>query len=94
MTTVLIKHPVQDYTIWKAAFDNFSDTRKAAGEKSYHIYRTIRDQNKIVVVFEWDNVDKALAFLQSQELRTAMQQAGVTGQPDITVMESAAQGDT
>lgn len=94
MATVLIKHPVQDYEKWKTAFDDFVSARKAAGEKSYHIYRTIRDQNKVVVVFEWDSVDNALAFLQSQDLKAAMQQAGVSGQPDITVMESAAQGTT
>ena len=94
MATVLIKHPVQDYAQWKAAFDDFINTRKASGEKSYHIYRTINDQNNIVIVFEWDNVDNALAFLQSEDLKAAMQQAGVAGPPDITLMESAAQGDT
>ena len=45
MTTVLIKHSVEDYGKWKEAFDAFIDNRKAGGEKSYHIYRTINNQN-------------------------------------------------
>ncbi|MCK5359289.1 MAG: antibiotic biosynthesis monooxygenase [Gammaproteobacteria bacterium] len=94
MTTILIKHPVQDYTIWKGAFDSFIDTRKASGEKSYHICRPIDEPNNVVILFEWDSLDKAKAFLDSEDLKAAMQQAGVTGPPEITLMETTAKGDT
>lgn len=94
MTTVLIKHPVEDYAKWKDAFDAFIDNRKAAGEQSYHIYRTINNQNNLVIVFEWDNAENAITFLQSDELKAAMQQAGVAGPPEINIMETADKGET
>ena len=94
MTTVLIKHPVQDYATWKAAFDGFINTRKASGEKSYHICRPIDEPYHVVILFEWDNLDNAREFLDSEGLKEAMQQAGVTGPPEITLMETVAKGDT
>lgn len=94
MTTVLIKHSVEDYGKWKEAFDAFIDNRKAGGEKSYHIYRTINNQNTVVIVFEWDNAENAITFLQSDDLKAAMQQAGVTGPPEINIMETADKGET
>ena len=94
MTTVLIKHPVEDYAKWKDAFDRFIDHRKAGGEKSYHICRPIDEPTSVIILFEWDSIANAMAFLDSEELKTAMQQAGVAGPPEITIMETAAKGDT
>lgn len=94
MTTVLIKHPVQDYDKWKNAFDAFIDNRKAGGEKSYHIYRTINNQSNVIILFEWDNTENAITFLQSDDLKIAMQQAGVAGPPEINIMETADKGET
>ena len=94
MTTVLIKHQVQDYDKWKDAFDAFIDNRKAGGEKTYHIYRTLNNLNNVVVVFEWDSAENAITFLQSDELKAAMQQAGVAGPPEINIMETAEKGET
>ena len=94
MTAVLIKHPVEDYSRWKEAFDGFIANRKAGGEKSYHICRPIDEPNIVVILFEWDSIANAMAFLDSQDLKQAMQQAGVTGPPEITIMETAAKGDT
>lgn len=94
MTTVLIKHPVEDYAKWKDAFDGFIEHRKAGGELSYHICRPLNEPNSVVVLFEWDSVDNAMAFLDSQNLKEAMQEAGVAGPPEITIMETEARGDT
>jgi quinol monooxygenase YgiN len=94
MAIVLIKHPVEDYEKWKAEFDAFHDTRKSNGEQNYRIYRTIDDPNNLVAFFEWDNIDNAKAFLASSDLKDAMQEAGVSGQPEITIMEIADQGST
>lgn len=94
MTTILIKHPVEDYAKWKDAFDGFINYRKTGGEKSYQICRPVNEPNIVVILFEWDSVDNARTFLDSQELKDAMQQAGVAGQPEITIMETVAKGDT
>lgn len=92
MTTVLIKHPVEEYAKWKSAFDDFIDYRKAGGEKSYQICRPIDEPNNVVILFEWDSVENAKKFLDSQDLKDAMQKAGVVGPPEITLMETTAKG--
>ena len=94
MTTILIKHPVEDYDIWKGEFDAFHDYRKASGETCFQIYRPIDDPNYLVILFEWDSAENAKAFLDSTDLKEAMQRAGVSGQPEITIMEIADQGST
>ena len=94
MTTVLIKHPVEDYDRWKTAFDAFHDYRKTGGETRYQIYRPVDDPTNIVILFEWDSVDNAKTFLDLTELKEAMQRAGVSGPPDITIMDMADSGST
>ena len=94
MTTVLIKHPIEDYAKWKTAFDAFIEFRKAGGEQSFHVSRTVNDPNTLVILFEWDNAENAMAFLDSTDLKEAMQEAGVLGPPEITMMETATKGNT
>ena len=94
MTTILIKHPVEDYDIWKGEFDAFHDNRKASVETSFQINLPIDDPNNLVILFEWDSAENAKAFLDSTDLKEAMQRAGVSGQPEITIMEIADQGIT
>lgn len=92
MPSVLIKHRVADFDIWKAAFDGFADNRRAGGEKSYRIFQPQNDPNKLHLLFEWENLDKAQEFLSSEALKAAMQEAGVTEPPDIVFLDEAATG--
>ncbi|HBE92698.1 MAG TPA: cyclase [Gammaproteobacteria bacterium] len=94
MTTVLIKHSVEDFDKWKAEFDAFHDNRKASGEATYQIYRPIDNPNTLVILFEWDSMDNAKSFLESSDLKEAMVRAGVSSEPEITMMEMAGQGST
>ena len=72
MPHVLIRHKVEDYTKWKAVFDAHKAMRKAGGEKTYHIFHAASDPNNLVLLFEWNSLDNARRFLESQELRQAM----------------------
>ncbi len=70
---------LRNYAEWKSGFDNEQGValRKASGMKSYQILQTEQGPNKIVVLCEWDNMDDARKFLQSEELQKANQQSGV-----------------
>ena len=92
MTQVLIKHRVNDYDQWKEAFDNFADFRKSSGEKSYHIWHSADEPNDLTLLFEWDAKDRAEQFLASDELKSAMQKAGVAEEPKIQFLNQAAKG--
>jgi heme-degrading monooxygenase HmoA len=92
MTHIIIKHKVNDYETWKEVFDNFADVRKSSGEKSYRILQPTDNPNDLTLLFEWDTPKNAETFLESRELKDAMQRGGVTGEPTIQFMNEAAKG--
>ncbi len=69
---------VEDYARWKSDWDNSIDMRRASGQKSFQIFRTVDDPNSLVLFIEWDNPDNARRFVQSEELREALQRSGVS----------------
>ena len=70
---------VEDYAKWKSDIDREEDVamRKAFDMKSIQFFPTEDDPNKIVILTEFDNLDKARKFLQSEELQEVMKQSGV-----------------
>ncbi len=92
MPHVMIKHRVRDYAAWRREFDNFVDTRRSFGEKSYRILHPGDDPNDLLLLFEWDTVKNAETFLASPELKSAMQRAGVAEKPTIQFLSEVAQG--
>ena len=87
MPDVLVRHKVEDYATWKPIFDEHGATRKAGGSKGGHLFRSADDPNELVILFEWDDLEKARQFVQSEDLREAMQRAGVADQPDIYFLD-------
>ena len=87
MAHVLIRHRVTDYAQWKKVFDDFADTRRDGGEKSYQVFQLADDPNDLTLVFEWDNKANAEKFLSSGELKSAMQRAGVAEEPNIRYVQ-------
>ena len=83
MATIYVKHKVNDFNNWKKAYDEFTPTRKKLGVIGASVHREVKDPNSIVVMHRFSDKMTAEAFLNSQELKTAMEQAGVTGEPEI-----------
>jgi heme-degrading monooxygenase HmoA len=89
MVYIQVQHKVEDYNRWKAAFDAHASAREAGGSTgTNYILRNVDNPNELVVVLEWDDLDRARQFAQSQELREAMQNAGVTGPPEVLFLKS------
>jgi heme-degrading monooxygenase HmoA len=86
MPYILVRHKVKDYDEWRPKFDNH-EARKAGGSKGGRMFRTADDPNQMVVLMEWDNLDSAMAFAQSEDLREAMEKAGIIDQPDVYFLE-------
>ena len=87
MAYILVRHKVENYAKWKPLFDEHMSTRKASGSKSGMLLRNAHDPNELVVLFEWDTLEHAQQFAQSEDLRQVMQRAGVVDQPDIYFLE-------
>jgi heme-degrading monooxygenase HmoA len=87
MPYVLVRHKVQDYAKWRPVFDEHGVTRKASGSKGGYLFRSADDPNDLVILLEWTDVKRARQFVESDDLRQAMQRAGVSGQPEIHFLE-------
>jgi heme-degrading monooxygenase HmoA len=91
MPYMLVRHKVTDYVKWKLAFDAHSVTRQVNGSRGGQLFRNASDSNELVVLLEWDNLEKARQFAQSEDLREVMQRAGVVDQPDIYFLKDGEQ---
>jgi heme-degrading monooxygenase HmoA len=84
---LLVRVKVEDYAKWKPIFDQFAAVRKANGSKGGNLFRDADGSNEITVLYEWDNLENAHKFAQSEEWKKAMQKAGVIGQPDFYFLD-------
>jgi hypothetical protein len=87
MPCLLIRHKVQDYSTWKAVFEEHESTRRANGSQGGRLFRSAIDLNEVLLLLEWDDLERACLFADSDDLREVMTRAGVTDRPDIWFLE-------
>ncbi len=87
MAYLLVKQKVEDYNKWKTVFDENSASRKNGGSEGGWVFQSSNDPNEVVVLLKWDDPKNADRFLNSEELKKAMQRAGVVGKPDIRILD-------
>ena len=87
MPYVLVRHKIEDYARWKPVFDGDASARQAGGCKGGHLFRNAQDPNELIVLFEWDDMQKLQQFVQSPQLQEKMQQSGVSDRPDVYFLE-------
>ncbi len=83
MASLVIHHKVRDYAAWRPAFDAHESNRVGAGITNGRVYQKAEDPNDIVILCEVADVTKARAWTAGEDLKTAMQNAGVIGAPTI-----------
>ena len=88
MSHMVGRHKVEDYAKWKAVYDEHDATRKAMGGRGHLLLRNADSPDELLVLEDWDNLNRAKEFAGSQELREAMARAGVTDAPDIYFCET------
>ncbi len=89
MATLLVHHKVQDYPTWRKIFDETTLTRTRFGSTGQQVYRSPSDPNEITILTEWKDISQARAYSQSNEMKEAMQNAGVISQPDVMFLDKA-----
>jgi hypothetical protein len=83
MTKMFVRHQVNDYGVWRKAYDDFGAKRNQLGVTGAAVFRAADDANDITVTHDFESLEAAQAFAGSDELRSAMDQAGVAGPPTI-----------
>ena len=89
MPYLLVRHKVQDYAKWKPGFDEHGAVRKASSSKGGLLFRNADDPNELVILLEFEDLDRAREFARSDDLRDKMRQVGVVDQPYIYFLEEA-----
>jgi hypothetical protein len=83
MVRMFVRHRVADYDRWRHVYDDFAPLQKRLGVRAEAVYQATDDANDITVTHDFDDEDAAQAFSDSDELRTAMADAGVASEPQI-----------
>jgi hypothetical protein len=83
MALMVVQHKVRDYDAWRPVYDAHQGSRTGAGVTNGRVYRKAEDPNEILILLDVADVAKARAWTQGDDLRTAMQKAGVVGEPRI-----------
>ena len=78
---------VKDYDKWEPTIMEDIPLLKANGAISASILRDIDDPNRIIVTTEFENLEHAKKFSESDELHDRMQAGGVIGKPEIYFVE-------
>ena len=89
MVHMIIRHKVADYTRWKEAFDAHLNVRRTAGETGYRVLQSVEDAREVTIFLDWDSLERARQFAGSDDLKQAMKQAGVVGDPEVHFLEDA-----
>jgi hypothetical protein len=81
------RHKVNNYDNWKRIYDEMAPVQKKMGVTAASVHRDAQDANTITVVHKFKDVKSAMAFANSEDLKSAMARAGVSGQPEIWFTE-------
>jgi hypothetical protein len=83
MGVMIVHHAVRDYAAWRPAYDAHEAARRAAGLTNGRVFRSTEDPNDILILFDTSDRRRAEEFGGSEDLKSAMQNSGVIGQPKI-----------
>jgi hypothetical protein len=83
MATLFVQHKVRTYAGWRPAFDAHKSSQAGAGLTNGRVYCKAEDPNEVVILFDVSDMAKARAWAGGTDLKAAMQNAGVVGEPVI-----------
>jgi heme-degrading monooxygenase HmoA len=90
MPSLLIQLRVADHDAWSTVFAEQEIVRRANGSRGGRIWRAAADPVEILVLLEWDDLERARLYVDSDDLQEAMQRAGVIGVPEFWFLEEFA----
>ena len=64
---------------WRKVIDADTENREAAGCRGARICRNAEDPEEVVVLFEWDGLQRAQRRIESTRLKVEFDEAGVSG---------------
>ncbi len=84
LPAMILSHRVEDLDAWLEGYDAAAELQAAGGIIGHAANQSIDDPALVVVYHQAESFDTLRAFLRSDELRTAMKEAGVASEPEVT----------
>ena len=88
MAWIHVRHVVEEYAKWKTVYDETAEYKRAHGWRRYRLFAVGENRNDVLVMEEFSTRELAQDFLDSAFLREAMARAGVSGVPEILVVDA------
>jgi len=83
-TIMAFSHEVNDWATWKSIYDEHKSMRDEASLEELDVLVNIDNPNDVMVVLRSKDHESAAGFADSEDLKAAMENAGVAGPPNIT----------
>ena len=77
MTAIVRRARVDDYARWKMVYQAGEAARQAAGWRDQGVFRNPDDPNEIVILTEVDDVERARAYAESEEVQRRQRASGL-----------------
>ena len=84
LPAMIVRHSVSDVDSWLAGYDAADALRAEAGIIGHAANQSQDDPSMIVVYHQAESFDQLRDFLADPALQTAMKEAGVTSEPEVT----------
>jgi hypothetical protein len=84
---IIVQHDVEDYDKWRTAYDAFDGYRKENGIVGHAVNQELGKPNSVIIYHQANDLDTLRAFLDSAELKSAMENAGVAGPPTVDFVQ-------
>jgi quinol monooxygenase YgiN len=92
VTHLHVGFKVENYELWKEGYDASIEQRKAAGEISFQVFRSVDDPNTVTVLSVQQSAERVQAFIDSPDLRARMKAAGVTEMGEMLILDEMDSG--
>jgi quinol monooxygenase YgiN len=83
---------VKNYERWKEGYDDNVEQRRANGETSFQVFRNTDDPNTLTVLSTYKSAEQVQAFMNSPDLKAAMEAAGITQMGQVFYLEELDKG--
>lgn len=89
MAHMLVRHTVEDFERWRPVYEEHAAARREAGLSELFVWRKEGQPERIYILFEIDDLDRAIEFAGSDDLQRTMEKAGVVAPPDVAFLYEA-----
>ena len=77
MAKIIAHLSLKDYKQWRNVFESMRPVRKNLGAIGDKIFKAEGNDKEVFVSIEWDTMEEAKKFRESQEIKDAMERAGI-----------------